>query len=106
MKWCIYYGDGSTYCGSDEDACNAPVLDVQVIWIENPKRSAGGGIVTGRGFYTYKGGRWWGCDDAGFWDYMFHYQGQKAVIFGRTMPSEEDYNDIVQRALRERLGVR
>ncbi len=103
--WRVYYGDGSTYAGDDEDAPHAPRLDVQVIWIENPKRSEGGGIVTGRDFYIYKGDRWWGCDAAGFWDYQYHHEGQLATIFGRTMPSEDAYNDLVQRALKEKLGV-
>ena len=105
MKYRIYYGDGSMFSGAECDAIHAPRLDVQVIWIENPKRSDGGGIVTGRDFYIYKGGRWFGCDQAGFWDYQFHYEGPKAVIFGRTMPSEEAYNNLVQKALKEKLGV-
>jgi len=106
VKWRVYYGNGDTYFGqTDEDAINAPAMDVQVIWIENPKRSRGGGIVTARDMYLYKEGRWWGCDAAGFYDYMFTWQGSKQVLFGRTMAREEDYNAIVTRAIKERLGV-
>ena len=105
-KWRIYYGDGSAYSGSTEkEAINAPTINVQVIWIENPKRSQGGGIVTGRDMYLYKSDRWFGCDEAGFYDYLFHYPGPKAVLFGRTMGREEDYNEIVQKAIREKLGA-
>ncbi len=102
MRSCIYYGDGSVYNG---DPVYAPRLDVQVIWNENPKRSEGGGIVTGRDFYVYKEGKWWGCDAAGYWDYVFHYEAPLVAIFGRTMPSEDAYNDLVQRAIKEKLGV-
>lgn len=106
MRWRIYYGDGSAYAGQTlEDAIHAPRLDVQVIWIENPKRSQGGGIVKGRDFYVYKSDRWWGCDTAGYWDYVFHYEPPLAVIFGRTMGTEDAYNDIRLRALKEKLGV-
>ena len=104
--WRIYYADGLTCSGStDKDALNAPTTGVQVIWNENPKRSQGGGIATGRDMYLYKGGKWWGCDEAGFYDYLFHYPDAKVVLFGRTMGREEDYNEIVQRAIREKLGV-
>ena len=54
--------------------------------------------------YLYKGGKWWGCDEAGFWDYLFNYPDIKVILFGRTMPTWEEYNDIVQRAIREKLG--
>ena len=104
--WRIYYGDGSTHSGGTlEDAQWAPALDVQVIWIENPKRSQKGGIVCKRDTYLYRGDRWWGCDERGYQDYMSYYKGPKAAIFGRTMDKEEDYNDLVQRALKEKLGV-
>jgi len=105
MKWRIYYDDGGTCLGStDQDALQAPTIGVQVIWNENPKRSRKGGIATGRDMYLYKGGKWWGCDEAGFWDYQFHWTGPKAVLFGRTMPTWEEYNEIVQRAIKEQLG--
>ncbi len=103
MAWRIYYDDGSAYPGStDQDAVKAPTIGVQVIWNEGPKSS---GIIHGRDMYTYKGGKWWTCDQPGFYDYMFHYPGPKAVLFGRTMPTWEEYNDIVQKAKREKLGV-
>ena len=105
MAWRIYYEDGSTYLGStDQNALDAPTVGVQVIWNANPKRSQGGGIVTGRDMYLYKQGQWWGCDQAGFYDYLYFWQEPKAVLFGRTMSSEDDYNEIVQKAIRERLG--
>ncbi len=106
MQWRIYYGDGSCYAGSSvEDAVYAPTLNVQVIWIENPKRSEDGGIVCDRDYYLFKDTRWFGCNEAGYYDYLYHYKGPKAIIFGRTLEVEEDYNALVLRAKREKLGV-
>ncbi len=99
MRWRIYYDDGSTYEGeSEEDAVKAPPLGVQVIYVDN-------GVTTGRDMYLWKGGRFWGCDEAGMWDYLFNYPEPKKILFGRTMPTWEEYNEILQRAIREKLGV-
>ena len=105
MKWCIYYGDQSTYAGStDEEAFMAPALNVQVISIENPKRNKGHGLVTGYDAYYYKHGRFFGCDTAGVYDYLMTHPGPNKVLFGRTMAKEEAWNAIVSRAKREGLG--
>jgi hypothetical protein len=104
LRWCIYYGDGSIYAGStDEEAYNAKAYDVQVIVIENPDRAEGFGIVTGRDAYLYKNGRFWGCDEAGVFDYLYHHPGPKQIVFGTTIDSDT-YNATVARALREGLG--
>lgn len=105
MRWRIYYGDGTTCNGETlDEAMWAPRLNVQVIWNENPKGSEGGGIVHKRDYYIYKDGRWWGCNEDGYRDYKYHHMGPTATIYGRTV-SDDAYNDLVQRALKEKLGV-
>lgn len=104
MKWCIYYSDGSTLSGStDKEAHYAIAVGVIAIAIEDPKRSKGFGIVAERNMYLYREGRFWGCDEAGMWDYWFTHEGPKTVLFGRTVKNET-WNKIMQRAIKEGLG--
>jgi hypothetical protein len=105
VKWRIYYADGSTYSGStDKEAFNAKAIGVQAISVEAPKRNRGHGLVTGYDMYLYKGDRWFGCDNAGMYDYLMTYPGPNKVLFGRTMAKEEEWNAIVSRAKVEGLG--
>ena len=95
----IYYGDGSTYSG---DPFYAPPSNVQVIVMENPDRSNGQTLIMTkpRDFYLWRGGRWWACNEAGFYDLLMYEIGPKAVLFGRTIESDK-YSAIVQRAKAE-----
>lgn len=109
MRWRIYYGDGSTYSDRDGDAYQAPVENVQVI-SQSDRSSAKGwilmhGRLTQDGYYCWRsdGYGWDLHEPAGFWDYMFHFRGPKAVIFGRTIPTD-DFHKIVGRASEEGLG--
>lgn len=105
MRWRIYYFDREPYSGStEEEALWAPVLDVQATVHEDPKRAEGFGVVEGRKVYCYKHGRFWGADEIGMYDYLFHHPGPKAVLFGRTI-KDDDWNAAVQRAIKEGLGV-
>jgi hypothetical protein len=55
--------------------------------------------------YIWKHGRFWACDESGFWDYMFTKQGNRIVLFGRTI-DEDNYNKIAARAINEGFHVR
>lgn len=105
MRWRIYYSGGETYFGStDKEAWYAPAVGVIAIAIEIPDRSRGFGIVAERNMYLYRDGRFWGCDDAGMWDYWFTHSGPKTVLFGRTVKNDT-WNEIMQRAIKEGLDV-
>ncbi len=104
LRFRIYYGDGSTYSG---DPYYAPPTNVQCIVMEDPKTARGYRLVTERtrDAYYFREGRWWACDEMGFYDYMYEHIGPKAVVFGRTMTRSEDYWAIVNRAKDEGLDV-
>jgi hypothetical protein len=101
----IYYDDGTTFEGKDEaDAINAPACGVQIIAMENPAKSKGFGVLKSRDMYIWKQDRFWACDESGFWDYMFHQQGNRIVLFGRTV-DDDNYNKIAARAINEGFHV-
>ncbi len=100
LRWRIYYGDGSTYSG---DPYWAPTSNVQAIAVGDTAATRGYRIVTSKDACIYAEEAWWGCDDAGMWDYLLNHKGPKAVIFGRTI-SPDTYFKILQRATREGLG--
>jgi len=100
-KWRIYYGDGSTYSG---DPYWAPATDIQAIVMEDSTSHRGYRTVTSKDAFVYRENCWWGCDDAGMWDYLLNHAGPKAVVFGRTMARGEDYFKIVHKAHAEGLG--
>lgn len=95
MRFRIYYGDGTAYSG---DPYLAPASNVQVIAQED--RSAESGYIlihgianasqSGLGIYCWRddGYGWDIHDEAGLYDYLFNYRGPKAIIFGRTIPSD------------------
>lgn len=105
MRWRIYYADGATHDGStDKEAWYAPAVGVICIAVEDVARSKGFGLTAERNMYLYRDGRFWGCDEAGMWDYWFTHPGPKTVLFGRTIKTD-NWNDIMQRAIKEGLGV-
>lgn len=96
MKYRIYYDDGSTFTG---DPFYAPTTGVQVIAIEfdNDKGFA---LMHSKDAYYYRDGEWYGCDQAGLWDYLLQHKGPKAILLGRTMRNDAFWA-IVERAGKE-----
>lgn len=101
MKYRIYYDNGDTYSG---DPFWAPATGVIVIAVEDTTKETGYKMVLAKNAYLYKEGRWWGCDEAGMYDYLMMFPGPKAILFGRTI-RDELYWEIVQRATKEGLDV-
>lgn len=106
MRFRIYYGDGSTYSG---DPFLAPSANVQVIAQEDssPKgwiliHGIANASQSYMGWYTWRddGYGWDIHDEAGFYDYLFNYRGPKAILLGRTIPSQ-DFFKILDRAGKE-----
>ena len=93
----IYYSDGSTYDGEIE---NTPTRDVQVIVQPCPR--TGWAMQHTTDYYVWREDldEWRGTDIFGLWDYLAR-DGMKKVLFGRTI-SNEEYNDVYQRAKAER----
>lgn len=92
MWWRIYYGDGSIFSGDPE---GAPARNVQVIVQHCPDH--GWQAVSGTDYYVWRGGRWFGVDKFGLYDYLID-PGWKRVLFGRTLTREE-YNLIWQQMM-------
>jgi len=94
MTWRIYYGNNTIYEGSVEDA---PARDVQVIAQSSPEH--GWLAVSGRDYYVWRDGLWFGVDKFGLYDYLIE-PGWKRVLFGRTLTTEE-YNRIWQQMMND-----
>lgn len=99
-KFRIYYDDGSTYEG---DPYLAPPPGVIIIAIEAPDERRGFILTKGKDSYYYRDGRWYGCDEGGFWDYMMIHIGPKAVVFGRTI-RDDKYWKIIEKASKEGIN--
>lgn len=96
MEWRIYY-EHSTYSSEDGGAEDAPGLGIQAIAIRD--EVVGRMIWWRRDFYWNEGGRWYGGDIFGLWDYLAR-PGFKKVGFGRSVPNAL-WNDIVKRVLED-----
>lgn len=116
MPFRIYYGDGATY---DGDPFLAPTVNVQAIQVtaDTPR---GWGLIHSTPYYCWFGDGsawagggaasslsgeefgWQGCDEAGKWDYAFHYLGPQKILFGRTL-HDAVYRAIMRRATTEPL---
>lgn len=105
MRWRIYYGDWSTFSDRDGEPWEAPTFDVQVAVNEQlPPASPRLKPRRGTHCYYYRPDvGWMGCDEAGLFDYLFHYRGPKAVIFGRTI-ADAVFRAIEARAKTEGFG--
>lgn len=91
-EWRIYYGDGTTYQGSPEEA---PERGVQAIAQVHP--DVGWAATSSSDYYVYLPHDWWqGVDVFGLWDYLAT-PGWKRVLFGRTVNNAE-YKAILERA--------
>ena len=105
MRWCIYYGDGSAVSDSEHSAFEVPVATgVQVIAVESYADPKGYFLVHSKDYYTWREGRWIGCDLGGLYDYLMLLPGAKRVLFGRTMARDDEFFAIQSRASREGLG--
>lgn len=102
MRWCVYYGDGSTYSDRDGPPFAAPAANVQVIAIERPN-DTGFGLVREKDHYCWRDGEWYGTDLGGLWDYIMSTTGPLKILLGRTL-RDADYWALVARAGREGLG--
>lgn len=110
LRYKIYYDDGTVYSG---DPYYAPTSGVQVVAQEDSSSSKGWILIHGIanaaqsdvGIYCWRddGFGWDIHDQAGFYDYLFNYKGPKAVIFGRTIPTE-DFQKVLQRAIDEGIN--
>lgn len=95
--WRVYYGDGSTYAG---DVAQAPARDVQVIAQSHPEY--GWLALSGSDYYVWRGGRWFGVDRFGLYDYLIE-PGWRKVLFGRTLTSDE-FDAVWQRMMADPDG--
>jgi hypothetical protein len=95
MRFRIYYGDGSTYDGSPE---NAPALNVQAVAWEHPEH--GRQLMYGKDYYWWLDDEWYLGDLFGMWDYLAHTDGWVKVLFGRSIPVA-DFKALIERATTE-----
>ncbi len=96
MRWCILYGDETTWSDVDSGPQHAPATDVQVIAVDHPVH--GRQIVHGHDFYWWADGQWYGGDLAGLLDYHMHHDGWSKVLLARSRPTDT-YRELVTRAL-------
>lgn len=96
MRWLIYYADGTTYAGAQQQA---PERGVQAIIQQD--ETTGWYAITGYDYYVWlwDGLQWAGVDVFGLWDYLAQ-PGWKRVLFGRAV-SNEEYETIYARALKD-----
>jgi len=98
MKWRIYYGDGTTFDGSVEDA---PGDNVQVIVqqsISHGRTIIAGGRDFRGGFYWWENDLGWNVgDNIGLILYLTR-PGWKKVVFGQTI-LDETYREIYGQAV-------
>ena len=98
IKFCIYYGDGSTH---NKDPYLAPAVNVQAIRQEGPDGRVS--VFHSKDAYYWNPEVGWNpCDDAGMWDHLLMFRGPKAIIFGRSI-RDKDYWMAVKRATEEAL---
>lgn len=98
ILWRIYYGDGATYSNEDGEPQNAPAGGVMCIaWYDEDRRRR---LAHNSDYYIYAGeGRWYGCDAAGFWQYMAE-TGYKIVKLGR-MIGDRAFREIMSKAMND-----
>jgi hypothetical protein len=94
VPWRVYYGDGTVYDGSPEDA---PALNVQAVAVHDPV--VGRFIWSARDFYWWESGQWFGGDIFGLWDYLAR-PGWRKVLFGRSLTRGE-YEKAMKHAIED-----
>lgn len=102
--WCIYYTDETTFSSKDGSPFDAPQIDVQALAESTPggKRPFRVNIRQDHFCWSNLNG-WYGCDWSGLWDYLMHYKGPKAVLFGR-MATDKQFQRITKKAFDEGVG--
>ena len=102
MRWCLYYGDGSTFSNEDGLPADAPALNVQVISTADAviAREVGVVLLYGKDYYWWDGG-WFGGDLFGLFDYLLCAQGRAVVKFGRFVPRDQ-YQAAFNKAVAEK----
>ena len=94
----------SHICGGHRhDPFQAPGTNVQIIVVE-AANAPGFNLVLGSDAYYWNETRWWGCDMPGMYDYLFEHLGPQKTIFGRTMRTAKEFDELVARAMKEGLG--
>lgn len=102
-RWRIYYGDNSTFSSLDGQPWDAPAIDAQVIVYEQTGKPPLK-VRKGNEAYIWREEIGWvGVDNYGVMDYLFHFVGPKAVLFGRAILDDE-YQSIERRAREEGIG--
>lgn len=107
MRWRIYYGDGSVFTDRDGPPEDAPVLNVMCIAqaVENER---GFQLFYGQtpleGYFFFREGSWFACDQLGFWDNLLSFPNPKIMLFGRSTVRDSDFWAVIERASREGLG--
>jgi len=101
MWWIVWYADGTSMHSDEVGPEVLPALGVIVI-VQYDARH-GWAAVTGTDYYVWddRGGgpRWWGVDQAGWYDYLIS-PGWRVTLFGRMVESER-YNEILRLAFRD-----
>lgn len=96
-KWRIYYGDGSTFSNLEGTPEDAPCVNVMcaAYYDEDNRRR----LAHSADYYFYEGGRWYGVDLFGLWDYLSQ-PGLKLVKFGR-MIGDAQYRAVMSKAMND-----
>lgn len=99
LRFCLYYGDGSTYEGETEaDAFAAPVINIQIVKQE-ADNERGFSLRHGCNFFCWEGFRWSGKSDIfGLMDYYSYHKGPQKVLIGREI-YDKTYQEICSRAV-------
>ena len=101
IRWRVYYGDGTTLDNTQCSVFELPTQDVQAV--VQFDLSVGRIVLNGLSVYCWhdKDTEWKAHDYVGMWDYLFHVQGPKYLLFGKTI-SNEDFFRIRQEAIADK----
>ena len=88
MHWEILYDDGTRYSARDGAYWSAPRVGVQAVLQDDP--DVGVELVhSPDGYWCRKGGRWYGMDREGMYDYLrTHMSPELCVLQGRWVSHE------------------
>ena len=89
LLWRIYYPD-STFSNLEGEPQDAP--STEVLCVKYLSKEGDWVIDAHKDYYCWnlEEEEWWGCDAAGFWQYMFA-TGKKVVKFGTSIPNDKFY---------------
>ena len=96
--WQVFYDDHSIFTSNDGKPWEAPAVGALVLMQVD---STGKNVLYAKNdFYLWEWrskNEWVASDIVGFWDYLYHHQGPKAVLFGRWT-SNENFEQVWQNA--------